>query len=180
MFMKDRRNKLHSGIVFLLLIAGMLCGQAMAGAQASATASANANIIVPITMSLVSNMNFGNVAVSASSGGTVVLSSGSTRTSTSGVTLPATAGTVAAASFTVTGAPSYTYSVSLPAAALLSDGSSHSMTISSFTSAPSGAGVLSSGGSQTLTVGATLSVTASQAPGAYTNSAAVPVVVNYN
>jgi hypothetical protein len=53
------------------------------------------------------------------------------------------------------------------------------MSLGTFTSYPSGTGVLT-GGSQTLKVGATLTVTAAQAPNSYTNSTAVPVTVNYN
>jgi len=40
--------------------------------------------------------------------------------------------------------------------------------------------ILSSGGSQTLTVGATLNVAAGQVAGTYTNASGVPVTVNYN
>ena len=54
------------------------------------------------------------------------------------------------------------------------------MTVGSFTSNPSSTGTLSSGGTQTLKVGATLAVSAAQAAGTYTNSTGVPVTVNYN
>ena len=151
-------------------------------AQATATASVAANIITPITIVKTVDMNFGNVAVSATIAGTAVLAPAGTRTTggAGGVTLPATNGTVSAASFTVSGQASYTYAITLPTTATITDGSSHSMTVNSFTSSPSATGVLSTGGSQTLTVGATLNVTAAQAPGAYTNATGVPVTVNYN
>ena len=149
-------------------------------AQATATASASAQIITPITIALVTNMNFGNIAVSPGTGGTVVLAPASTRTSTGGVTLPATTGTVTAANFTVSGAAAYTYAITLPSSANLSDGATHTMAMSSFTSSPSATGTLSGGGTQTVTVGATLTVSAAQTPNAYTNSTAVPVTVNYN
>jgi hypothetical protein len=42
------------------------------------------------------------------------------------------------------------------------------MTVNGFTSTPSATGTLSSGGTQTLTVGATLNVAAAQAVGTYT------------
>jgi len=54
------------------------------------------------------------------------------------------------------------------------------MTVSSFVSNPSSTGTLSSSGSQTLDVGATLAVAAAQTPGTYTNSTGVQVTVNYN
>ncbi|MCD6010236.1 MAG: hypothetical protein K0Q79_98 [Flavipsychrobacter sp.] len=151
-------------------------------AQATATASASANIITPITISKTVDMNFGNVAVSATLSGTAVLAPAGTRTTGGGggVTLPATNGTVSAASFTVSGQASYTYAITLPTSCTITDGASHSMTVNSFTSSPSSTGTLSSGGTQTLNVGATLNVAAAQASGSYTNATGVPVTVNYN
>ncbi len=151
-------------------------------AQASATASCAATIITPISISKTVDMNFGNIAVSAATSGTVVLSTSSSRTTggAGGVTLPSTNGTVTSAEFTVSGEASYTYAITLPSTATLSDGSSHTMTVGSFTSNPSATGTLSSGGTQTLKLGATLSVSAAQAAGTYTNSTGVPVTVNYN
>jgi len=146
---------------------------------ASATAAINASIITPIAISKTADMDFGNIAVSSSSGGTVVLAPAGTRTSTGGVTLPATAGTPAAAAFTVTGQGSYTYAITLPSSATITDGSSHNMSIGSFTSSPSSTGTLSSG-TQNVTVGATLTVSAAQVPGSYTTSTPFTVTVNYN
>jgi len=151
-------------------------------AQATATASASANIITPITIVKTVDMNFGNVAVSATLSGTTVLAPAGTRTTggSGGVTLPATTGTVSAASFTVSGQASYTYAITLPSTCTITDGASHNMTVNSFTSTPSATGTLSSGGTQTLNVGATLNVAAAQASGTYTNATGVPVTVNYN
>jgi len=151
-------------------------------AQASATAACNATIITPISISKTADMNFGNVAVSATVAGTVVLAPAGTRTTGGGggVTLPSTAGTVSAAAFTVSGQASYTYAITLPTTCTITDGSSHSMTVNTFTSSPSSTGTLSTGGTQTLTVGATLNVSAAQAANTYTNAAGVPVTVNYN
>jgi len=150
-------------------------------AQATATAAASATIITPITITKTVDMNFGNVAVSATIAGTAVLAPAGTRTTggAGGVTLPATVGTVAAATFTVAGQASYTYAITLPASATITS-SGHTMTVNGFTSSPSATGLLSSGGVQTLTVGATLNVAAAQAAGTYTNASGVPVTVNYN
>ena len=150
-------------------------------AQATATASASATIITPITIIKNVDMNFGNVAVSASLAGTVVLDPAGTRTTAGagGVTLPSTTGTVAGADFTVSGQASYTYAITLPSNATLTDGT-NTMTVNAFTSIPSATGTLSTGGTQDLKVGATLNVSAAQAAGVYTNSTAVPVTVNYN
>ena len=150
-------------------------------AQATATASASATIITPITIVKNVDMNFGNVAVSASLAGTVVLAPAGTRTTggAGGVTLPSNTGTVAGADFTVSGTASYTYAITLPSSATISSGS-NTITVNGFTSSPATTGTLSTGGTQDLKVGATLNVTAAQASGTYTNSTGVPVTVNYN
>src|SRR5258707_15610441 len=87
-------------------------------AQSTATATATATIVTPISITKTVDMNFGNVAVQASTGGTVVLAPAGTRTTTGGVTLPVTAGTVTAASFTVNGQGAYTYAITLPSSAV--------------------------------------------------------------
>src|SRR5580704_16443050 len=105
-------------------------------AQATATATASATIITPISIAKNVDMNFGNIAVSASTGGTVILATAGTRTTGgSGVTLPSTTGTVAAADFTVSGQASYTYAITLPTSATLSSGS-NTMSVGSFVSFP--------------------------------------------
>ena len=150
-------------------------------AQATATASASATIITPISIVKTVDMNFGNVAVSGSVAGTVVLAPGGSRTTggAGGVTLPANNGTVSAASFTVSGQASYTYAITLPSSCTITDGT-HNMTVNTFTSSPSSTGTLSTGGVETLNVGATLNVSAAQAANVYTNATGVPVTVNYN
>ncbi len=159
----------------------LACGFSQsASAQSSATASASATIVTPITITKNVDMNFGNAAVQAATGGTVVLAPAGTRTATSGVTLPAVTGTVAAASFDVAGQANYTYAITLPSSLTITDGGSNSMTVNSFTSTPASTGTLSSTGTQTLTVGATLNVTAGQAAGTYTSGTPFTVTVNYN
>jgi phage-related minor tail protein len=164
----------------LLLFMGFgLAGSIAAIGQTSGTASAL--LVTPITIVKNVDMKFGNVAVSSSTSGTVVLSPSGLRSTggAGGVTLPATTGTVSAADFTVYGQAGYAYSVTLPVSAIINDGSGHTITINNFTSNPSTTGTISTLGSQDLTVGATLNVAAGQVPGTYTNSTAVPVTVNY-
>jgi hypothetical protein len=148
-------------------------------AQVNATANASATIITPIAISKTVDMNFGNVAVSATAG-TVILTPAGSRSLTGGVTLPTTAGTVAAASFDVTGAGNYTYNITLPSTPLTISSGSNNMTVNAFTSNPSTTGTLSASGSQTLKVGATLNVGAAQAAGSYTSGSPFMVTVNYN
>jgi hypothetical protein len=148
-------------------------------AQSTATATATATVITPISITKNADMSFGNIAVQAGTGGTVVLAPAGTRTSTSGVTLPSTTGTVAAAAFTVTGSGSLTYAITLPTSVTLThSGGVETMTAGSFTSNPSTTGTLSSG-TQDIAVGATLTVAAGQLGGVYT-SGNFNVTVNYN
>ena len=149
-----------------------------AEAQVSATASTSATIITPIAIVKTVDMNFGNVAVSPTVAGTVVLAPNSGRTATGGVTLPVITGTVAAAGFTVTGQAGTTYSITLPCSITLTSGA-NTMTVNSFTSTPTPTGTLT-GGTENITVGATLNVNAAQASGLYTNATGLVVTVNYN
>jgi hypothetical protein len=124
-------------------------------------------------------MNFGNVAVSTTAG-TVVMTPAGVRSVTGGCTLPAITGTVSAGVFNVTGAAGYTYSITLPAAATTITSGANNMTVNTWTSTPTPTGTLSAGGNQTLSVGATLNVAASQAAGTYVSGTPFTVTVNYN
>ena len=114
----------------------------------------------------------------AGSGGTVAVSAGGGRSKSGGVIFLNQGESGAAAQFTVTGTPSAVYAITLPVDnfVTLSDGS-HTMAVNSFVSNPSGTGTLSGGGSQILSVGATLIVNNSQASGSYSGS--FDVTVNY-
>ena len=168
------KNKLFATAI---MIAGFATGSY---AQSTASAIATANVVTPISIAKNTDMAFGNLAVQAATGGTVVLAPAGSRTRTSGVTLPATTGTVSAASFTVTGNGSYTYAITLPSGnvQLNHTNATDFMNASSFTSNPSGTGTLSSG-TQNIAVGATLTVAAGQLAGVYT-SGNFDVTVNYN
>jgi hypothetical protein len=166
----------------ILIITCALVGMATAAnAQATASATASATIITPIMITKTVDLDFGNVAVSGTAG-TVLMSPAGVRTPNGGVTLPAVAGTPAAASFTVTGEASYTYAITLPTAPLTITSGANTMTVDLFTSTPSGTGTLSAGapGTQTVDVGATLNVNASQAAGLYISATPFDVTVNYN
>lgn len=150
-------------------------------AQATATATATATIVTPIAIAKTVDMNFGNVAVTATPG-TVILAPAGTRTTSGGVTLPVEDGTIAAASFTVTGVDGYAYGITLPSDdyIITKTSSSETMTVNAFTSDPTGTEGNLAGGTETLNVGATLNVAAEQAAGEYTNTTGFDVTVNYN
>ncbi len=143
---------------------------------ASTTADATANIVSAISISKVDNLRFGNVAA-GSSVGTVVLTATGTRSKTGGVTL-SNVNTGGPASFTVSGDGTATYAITLPSTpTTLTDGGTNNMTVDTFTSQPAGTGALT-GGTQTLTVGATLHVGANQPAGNYTGTFSVSVDYN--
>jgi uncharacterized protein DUF4402 len=151
-----------------------------AQAEASASANTTAVIVTPISIVKTTDMNFGNVAVSATVAGTVVLTPASVRTTTGGVTLPATTGTVAAAGFTVSGTAGYTYAITLPTTLSLDDNAAHTMTVNTFTNDPTSTGLLDGSGDQTLNVGATLNVSGGQEAGTYESDTDFEVTVVYN
>jgi hypothetical protein len=141
-------------------------------------ATANATIVTPISISKVADLNFGSI-VKSGAGGTVTINPDGS-VSTSGVSMFAGAGAVAtaAAEFTISGESGYLYTISLPAddAVVLNDGSSHSMTVKSFSNNASGTFGATS---ETYQVGATLTVGANQAAGTYISDP-FSVTVTYN
>jgi len=134
-----------------------------------ATADAAATIIAPLTITKNVDLNFGNIA-SGSAAGSVVLSPAGGRTATN-VILPNVTGTVSAAQFTVNGLAGANYSLTLPPSATISSGS-ETMVINNFTS--NATNVLT-GGSETFSVGATISIAANQPAGLYTGNFSVTV-----
>jgi hypothetical protein len=123
-------------------------------------------------------LSFG--AFVAGTGGTITISPQSMRTAGGDVT-PMSVGKFAqgsAATFDLTGSPNATYEISLPAnnSITLTGSQGGSMSVSSFSSSPSGSGQLSPTGTQTLNVGATLIVGSNQTPGSYSGSFAMTAV----
>jgi len=128
-----------------------------------------------ISLSNTASLGFGQAFIGTTLG-TVVITPAGARSATGGVTL-GSSGTAGSATFTVSGIPLLTYSITLPGSATLSAGGS-TVTVNTFTSTPSGSGSLSLGGSQTLRIGATLRVGASQTSGSYSGTFGVTVAYN--
>lgn len=163
-------------IVFAIAIFGFT---AVSFGQVTGTATATGTIVTPIAIANAGNMNFGNVAVSAT-GGTVILAPAGTRTLTGGITLPIVTGTVTAAKFNITGTASYTYAITLPALATTVTSGGNTMLVNEFTSTPVATGQLDGTGAQQIQVGATLNVAGSQPAGTYISGTPFEVIVNYN
>lgn len=148
----------------------LLCAAAVAPASRAAT---------PIAISSTQALAYGSFA--AGSGGTVTISAAGVRSAGGGVIL-VPSGSGSAALFSVTGDPSVTYSITLPANGVVSlTSGANTLAVDNFTSNPStttaSTGLLSAGGSQTLAVGATLTVGSNQPSGSYSGS--FSVTVNY-
>lgn len=144
---------------------------------ALAAASLPAWAQLPLSASATASLGFGKFA--AGPGGAVTVSPGGVRTASGGVVLVSSS-TGSPAQVNVQGEPGSLYAIQLPAdgtVALTSPGG-QSMAVKGFASAPSGTGQLGGGGSQLVSIGATLTVGAQQAPGDYSGS--FQVLVNYN
>ncbi len=165
-------------IILVLAVLATCFGWVSAFAQqneATTSANAGATIITAIGISKTADLDFGDVVAGATLG-TVVMTPAGARSATGGTTL-GNVGSASAAGFNVTGDPNATYAITLPSSCVISY-LTNDMTVDTFTSTPSGTGTLSGGGSQTLAVGATLHVAATQATGVYTGSFDVTVAYN--
>lgn len=146
----------------------------------TATADVSTTIVAPLTLTKTIDLNFGNVSVSGSTAGTVVLSPAGVRSVTGGCQIStATPGTVTAAAFSVGGQSTYTYAITLPSTVTAITGSGTPINVDTYVSTPSGTGTLTTTAS-TINVGATLHVAAGQTVGLYTLAGGLSVSVNYN
>jgi hypothetical protein len=155
---------------------------AVAQSTAEATAPTSATVITPIKITKDVDMNFGNL-VATGAGGPIVLSPAGARSGDAAILLGTQNGTVTAASFTVTGETDFTYGITLPPTFNVSDAvvspDTGTMAVGTFVSTPDATGVLALG-TQTLKVGATITLLANQAAGDYTNATDMLVTVFYN
>ena len=153
-------------------VAGIVAGVAVSVQAAGDNGNATATIIAPIAIANTTDLAFANVVASGDAD-TVVVSPAGGRTCGGFLTC---AGTVSAGAFAVTGGSGATYAITLPASTTVTFGANN-MTVSAFTSTPSGTGTLT-GGAETVSVGATIQVGASQAQGSYTGTYSVTVEYN--
>lgn len=161
--------KISALLIVMLAFAATTFGQTNV-----ASANATATLVAPITIARTAHLNFGNVFVSAATPGTVVLATGGTRTATGGAGLPATAGVVNAAAFDVTGTNNAAYNITLsPASINITDiAGANPLVVDNFTQAAAAGvlGTLSATGTQTINVGATLTLPANHPTGSYSSA----------
>lgn len=173
----NRQRKLATPISAGLYAVAFSVLLGFSSASKAATTSAAVNVVVlsPISITKTSDLSFGDVYPDIAAIGTISIDSGSNRTAGGAATLGPTSGT--AAQFTVTGEANAAYILSLPTTAVsLNSPSGDTMNVDTFIN--DGSGTLNGGGTEIVSVGATLRVGAKQVPGSY--SGTFDVTVNYN
>jgi len=142
----------------------------------TATANASATIVTPISITKVTDLNFGAI-VPSTEAGTVIVGNDNSISKTGGVTLISQLGTHSAAAFTVNGAANATFYIVPPTTVTLTKTSStETMTVSNLYH--NATGTLDGTGAEAFNVGATLAVAASQVAGVYTGTFDVTVAYN--
>ncbi|MFV0626567.1 MAG: DUF4402 domain-containing protein [Alphaproteobacteria bacterium] len=133
----------------------------------------------PLGIVETTQMKFGAINVTPSSAGAVRLTPTGVRTIVSGggLSLASNAGVPTAGSFSITGEGSQTVNISLPSTTTLSNGSGGTVTLSNFSSSPSGSALLNSNGDLTLSVGADVNISTGQQSGTYNGT--YTIQVNY-
>lgn len=161
----------------MALAMALIPGTAFAAPGSSTTGgTAQAAVILPLRVSAVTPLAFGQIT-RPTAAGTVVMAPTGAITTTGGVltsTAIAQSGIRGPGTFTVTGDPARFFSLSLPTAALLRNGTRF-MLLGVFRSNWVSGSALSAAGTFDLSVGATLRVGANQTLGTYTGSYAVTV-----
>lgn len=161
-------------ILLAAALAAFVAAPSIANAASEST-SADAVIVAPVSMTKISDLQFGNLGATTSAGD-VIISEAGARTNVDG-NVSLIAGTTATrASFTVAGANNAAVTVTVPASTSLT-GTGTAMPVS-LSSTSNGSQTLSGTGALTVDVAGTLTVGASQAAGAYTSSFDVTVVYN--
>lgn len=171
----------------ILLLAGITTNTF---AQTSATVNgttAGAKLIKPLTLTQTSPLHFGTINVLTGAGGTVTLPSNSTtRVFSAGVSASTVAPLATNAAYDVTGTKNVTYALTLPSNITVTETitGSATMTIDSLTARFNGASgdaitsTLSATGTDSFTVGGTLTIAPGQEGGIYAGT--FNVTIDYN
>lgn len=169
----------------LLIVAGTVMAttgiySAALTAAELTTATATVDVLAPLTLAQTAGMDFGEVAGVTGSTSTVLLNTLNGTTPANGAIA---GGAPASAAFAVTGDDTNTYTINLPTTATLNDGIKPAMTVSLFTDSYGGTSAVpvtstTSGGTDSFTVGATLTLGDGQPSGTYTGF--YTISVDYN
>ena len=167
---------------FFTLSAAIFAFSTISFGQDTSTAAANAgaNIITPISIVKVTDINFGDLVPSATTAVTVVMDQTGSITSDAQYFLANSSTPRTAASFTITGEAGHPYKINCPTTiALAGPGDDMTLTFNSSLAslAIDGTPLTLTGGTQTLNLGGSLALAANQTAGAY--SAEFNVTVAY-
>lgn len=165
--------------ILCLFVIGMITGLSnnlMAQTTATVSNNASCTIIAPIGITAGQDLMFGDIIKGT---GTVTIATNGDRTITDAMKSGTQLGTIQAASFTVSGEEGYSYAITLPVNDLvkLSLTDATDMAVNNFVSSPSGTSTINPE-SNTILVGATLTVASDQLAGDYTGSFSVTVAYN--
>jgi hypothetical protein len=152
-----------------------------ANAQSTAFASTTAVLVTPLAISKTTDMHFGTVAASSTSG-TVVLDWANGVTPAGGASIPTGGILPTTAVFHVTGQGTSGFSIAIPGSPITLSNGVQTMTVDNFTCDAGNSAALVAG-TLDISVGATLNVAADQAAGTYTKAGSLTglfVTVNYN
>ena len=164
-------------ITKLFAIALVVLGSAATSfAQSSISASSTATLVVPLSITKTTDMDFGVVASSAAAG-TIVMSNAGAVSQTGGASV--ISGTTSTAEFHVTGAGTENISVAYPTTLALAGVPSGSLTLSSIL-ADCGTTTSLVGGARDIKFSAVLEIPANTIAGVYSNATGLLVTVNYN
>lgn len=175
-------------IIISLFVIGMMTGLsnnlvAQTTNTDNASASAYATIVAPIAIEKSADLQFGTMIKGT---GTVTVATTGVRTFSVDAMNPGNQGvTPAAAVFSITGEASYTYSIAFSQASItITNAGSQEMEVGTFVAysltddATGTTGTLSGGGTDTVKVGATLTLDNDETAGEYTGSFTVTVAYN--
>ena len=171
--MKSKSYAIYLCTVFLVLYGMVVTSVAMG---ASAQAMVSVKIVRPLNIKTVSDMSFGNVSTSDTSG-TVEVQQDGQRIATGGVLLEI-GGPSTPAAFTVNGQPNGRFVVELPKTVNMTDDQGDTMTVDNLTSSTGTSIMFDKNGKQELKIGAKLHVNSYQKVGYYTGS--LNVTINYD
>lgn len=183
---KNMKNNLLT--LATILTIGLFTNNAIGQTKSEVTAtSAGAKLIQPMTLTETSPLHFGTINVLTGAGGDVVLPSNSIdRIFDAGVASGIVAPAPTNAAYTVTGTKNVTYALTLPTTIVVAETlvPANTMTISALKARFNGESVdavtstLSATGTDSFTVGGTLTVAAAQNAGIYAGT--FKVSVDYN
>lgn len=182
---------MRKSIISFFAIVTMACfsGQVMAQTSATENTAAGAVLIVAMGLTETAPLHFGSSVLTTAAGGTIVLPSNSTtRGYTGGVATSASTPVATNAAYNVTGTKLESYALTLPGTTTVTHTSVatgvYTMDITLMKARFNGAGsdaatsTLSSGGTDSFTLGGTLTVKADQVAGIYAGT--FDVTVEYN